>query len=415
MKMDVGFSSTGSTFDVSFDGGQQEFEVKLEGGGGGANGATFYPSVSPDGVLSWTNDRGLENPAPVNVKGEPGAQGAQGPRGDTGPQGAQGPKGETGPQGAQGPRGETGPQGAQGPKGEAGPQGAQGDKGVQGVGIANISRTAGNGAAGTTDTYTITLTDGSRYTFSVYNGADGVGGGGSGVDGVSVTGAAINDSGHLIITLSDGSTIDAGAAVGPKGDKGDPGETGPKGDKGDPGETGPKGDKGDPGETGPKGDKGDPGETGPKGDKGDPGETGPKGDKGDPGETGPKGDKGDPGESVPWLKGSTEDITPLQVVNAVTDERGVLICYTHPQLGNVWFTSFNISEARNAVFSTGIVNIDNVWTAFQLEGRFEESYWRSHTVPIALKEDIPVVPGTEELVAAVIAALPKYNGEVADA
>jgi hypothetical protein len=39
MKMDVGFSSTGSAFDVSFDGGQQGFEVKLEGVGGGGSGA----------------------------------------------------------------------------------------------------------------------------------------------------------------------------------------------------------------------------------------------------------------------------------------------------------------------------------------------------------------------------------------
>ena len=117
MKMDVGFSSTGSAFDVSFDGGQHGFEVKLEGGGGGANGATFYPSVSPDGVLSWTNDRGLENPAPVNVKGETGAQGAQGPKGDTGATGPQGPKGDTGATGPQGPKGDTGATGPQGPQG----------------------------------------------------------------------------------------------------------------------------------------------------------------------------------------------------------------------------------------------------------------------------------------------------------
>lgn len=40
-----------------------------------------------------------------------------------------------------------------------------------------ISRTSGNGAAGSTDTYTITLTDGRSYDLSVYNGADGQGAG----------------------------------------------------------------------------------------------------------------------------------------------------------------------------------------------------------------------------------------------
>lgn len=120
-------------------------------------------------------------------------------------------------------------------------------------------------------------------------------------------------------------------------------------------------------------------------------------------------------EATPWLLGRAEDITPQQVVDALTNERDVMLCYAHPQFGDIWFTAFNFSEARNALFSSGLVNIDNVWTAFQLEGRLEESYWRSHTVPIALKEDIPTVPGTDELVAAVVAALPKYNGEVADA
>ena len=39
----------------------------------GADGATFIPSVSADGTLSWTNNKGLTNPEPVNIKGEDGA------------------------------------------------------------------------------------------------------------------------------------------------------------------------------------------------------------------------------------------------------------------------------------------------------------------------------------------------------
>lgn len=50
------------------------------GGGGtpGANGVTFTPHLSADGVLSWTNDGGLANPDPVNIKGAPGAKGDKG-------------------------------------------------------------------------------------------------------------------------------------------------------------------------------------------------------------------------------------------------------------------------------------------------------------------------------------------------
>lgn len=38
-------------------------------GGTGENGATFIPFVSEDGIISWTNDKGLPNPDPVNIRG----------------------------------------------------------------------------------------------------------------------------------------------------------------------------------------------------------------------------------------------------------------------------------------------------------------------------------------------------------
>lgn len=39
---------------------------------GELDGATFTPYVSEECDLSWTNDRGRENPATVNIKGDPG-------------------------------------------------------------------------------------------------------------------------------------------------------------------------------------------------------------------------------------------------------------------------------------------------------------------------------------------------------
>lgn len=53
------------------------------GGGSGKDGATFTPSVSGDGTLSWTNNGGLPNPNPVNIKGQDGAQGTPGAKGVT--------------------------------------------------------------------------------------------------------------------------------------------------------------------------------------------------------------------------------------------------------------------------------------------------------------------------------------------
>lgn len=58
---------------VSLDGNtltltkQDDTTVVFSGGGG--SGATFTPSVSSAGVISWTNDKGLPNPTPVNIKG----------------------------------------------------------------------------------------------------------------------------------------------------------------------------------------------------------------------------------------------------------------------------------------------------------------------------------------------------------
>ena len=57
------------------------------------------------------------------------------------------------------------------------PKGAIGEPGADGASIQSIERTAGTGASGTTDTYTVTLTDGSKTTFQVYNGKDGEGAG----------------------------------------------------------------------------------------------------------------------------------------------------------------------------------------------------------------------------------------------
>lgn len=47
-------------------------------GTNGDNGATFVPSVSSNSDLSWTNDKGLPNPLPVNIRGLQGLQGVPG-------------------------------------------------------------------------------------------------------------------------------------------------------------------------------------------------------------------------------------------------------------------------------------------------------------------------------------------------
>lgn len=144
----------------------------------------------------------------------------------------------------QGPRGEQGPQGPQGisitaatvlpdgtlqltlssgstinvgsvigPQGPQGPQGVQGTTGPAGASIQSIERTSGTGAAGTTDTYTITLTDGSTTTFQVYNGANGTGSGDFMANGsVAMTGA-LQMGGNAITGMEDGVNDTDGVTV----------------------------------------------------------------------------------------------------------------------------------------------------------------------------------------------------------
>lgn len=110
---------------------KQVDELEFTGGSGapgedGEDGATFVPSIDEEGNLSWSNDKNLENPETINIKGEQGEKGEKGDKGDKGEQGERGEKGEQGEQGLQGEKGE---QGKQGEKGEQGEQGEKGDDG----------------------------------------------------------------------------------------------------------------------------------------------------------------------------------------------------------------------------------------------------------------------------------------------
>lgn len=120
-------------------------------GADGEDGATFTPSVSSDGTLSWNNDKGLANPASVNIKGEAGAAGAKGDpftyddftaaqlaalKGEKGDKGDKGETGEQGVKGDKGEQGEQGQQGIQGVKGDTGATGANGQDGKSAYQIA---------------------------------------------------------------------------------------------------------------------------------------------------------------------------------------------------------------------------------------------------------------------------------------
>ena len=171
----------------------------------GESGATYTPNIDEDGLLSWANDKGLENPEPVSIRGP---QGPKGDAGDMGPQGPAGPQGETGAKGEQGPAGPQGEPGPKGDMGDTGPQGLKGDQGESGA------------------TYTPSVDEDGLLTWE-------------------------NDK-----ALENPEPVNIRGPQGPKGDTGDMGPQGPAGAKGEQGPAGPQGEKGDPGPQGPQGPQG---------------------------------------------------------------------------------------------------------------------------------------------------------------
>ena len=76
----VGTTTTlppGSEASVSNSGDEHNavFNFALPHGDKGETGATFTPEVSPEGVISWTNDKGLPDPEPTNIRGQKGDTG----------------------------------------------------------------------------------------------------------------------------------------------------------------------------------------------------------------------------------------------------------------------------------------------------------------------------------------------------
>lgn len=154
-----------------FNNGKWEFQGQLQGAPGepGKDGAIFTPNVDEGGTLTWTNDGGLDNPEPINIRGPQGLQGVQG---ETGPQGEPGKDGAAGAPGAAGKNGViftpsisesgtlswTNDGGLDNPAAVniMGPQGVQGPKGADGKGPYEIA--SANGYTGTEATFNTALT-----------------------------------------------------------------------------------------------------------------------------------------------------------------------------------------------------------------------------------------------------------------
>ena len=183
------------------------------------DGTTFTPSVSNEGVLSWSNSDGKDNPAAVNIKGS---------RGDKGDPGKDGVDGSPGADGITPHIGENGNwyigstdtgKPSRGEKGDPGKDGADGGSGTPGVGdVTPIIGENGNWFVGNTDTGKPSRGEKGDP------GKDGVDGspGAAGADGVT---PHIGENGNWYIGNTDTGKPSRGVA----GARGDTGATGADG------------------------------------------------------------------------------------------------------------------------------------------------------------------------------------------
>lgn len=163
------------------------------------DGVTFTPTVSADGVISWTNNGEEENPQSVSIKGDRGTDGTSAyvwirwasnePTSDadigTIPDDWMGVySGDA----STAPTAYTAYQWYE----------VKGSKGERGDPITDVERTSGDGSPGTDDTYTVYVNSTAVGTFIVHNGMDGLGTVNS-VNGIGVSAGTNN----VVLTAAD--------------------------------------------------------------------------------------------------------------------------------------------------------------------------------------------------------------------
>lgn len=205
--------ATGAKGDKGDQGATGAAGAKGDKGDQGPKGTTFTPSVSSAGVISWTNDGGLNNPTSINIKG---------------------------------------------------PQGVKGDKGDPGKTVISLTQNYDLNNAKTDNGVYVSSSTAicnsllHRPTSGFYAGEIRIEvyhcGSNTYITQVMYCRNGLNHS-EFSRTYNNGTWSDW-FQYGLKGDKGATGATGPQGPQG---ETGPQGPKGPQGETGPRGPQGEPG------------------------------------------------------------------------------------------------------------------------------------------------------------
>ena len=113
------------------------------------------------------------------------------------------------------------------------------------------------------------------------------------------------------------------------------------------------------------------------------------------------------------LTGTTNELTPTQVYDAVSSGIPVKVQYTDSTYGLFSFTAFNVAENMNAIASNTIVYYNGVYMLGELIGNKRSNEWFFLSTVLAQKTDIPSALPNPNALTFTGAVEGSYNGSAA--
>ena len=110
------------------------------------------------------------------------------------------------------------------------------------------------------------------------------------------------------------------------------------------------------------------------------------------------------------LTGTTDELTPTQVYNAVSAGIPVKVQYLDSTYGLSSFTAFNVSESMNVIASNAILNYQNAYLRAVRDGNKSNNGWFYEVTPLAKPSDIPTALPNPNALTFTGAVTGSYNG-----
>ena len=113
------------------------------------------------------------------------------------------------------------------------------------------------------------------------------------------------------------------------------------------------------------------------------------------------------------LVGTTDELTPTQVYDAVSAGIPVKVQYLDSTYGLISFTAFNVSESLNVIASQIIAYFNDVYMICELYGDKSSNVWGFNVTTLAQKTDIPSKLPNPNALTFTGAVTGSYNGSAA--